>query len=74
MNTTMQTRGRNWDVLAQHHEEHQFPVYFMRSGKTLAVMYGAEFHTWGLTDDIPAIREYGYCVRHAMECNGKLDS
>ena len=68
-------RGRRWTVLASHHEENQFPVFFMRSGKTLAVSYGAEFHTWdGLHYDIEALREYGHCVSHAMHCNGLFET
>lgn len=70
----LETRGRSWSVLAQHHEEHQHPVYLLKAGTTLGVLYGAEFHTFSLHEDLAALREYGHCVRHALECNGMLDA
>lgn len=73
MRKQIQTHGRNWDVLSEHREEGQYPVYLMRCKSTLAVQYGAEFHTYPMYEDLAAVREFGYCIRHALECNGRLD-
>ncbi|MCO4339846.1 hypothetical protein MTQ92_12435, partial [Staphylococcus agnetis] len=63
----------SWNVLARHNEPGQFPVWIGRCGNTLAVSYGAEFSTFKLYDDLSAFREFGHCVRHAVECGSKLD-
>lgn len=67
------TRGVTWNVLATHKEPGQVRVWIGKAGKRLAVSYGAEFHTFALSDYFSAFREYAMCVRHAIECNGKLD-
>ncbi|GEM_PF-4468015 len=69
---TINTRGRTWEVLAEHHEEYQHSTSIMKCGKTLAVSYGAEFRTFAMHEDIAAFREYAMCVRHAIECAGKV--
>lgn len=71
--TTIATRGKLFKVLARHDEPGQYPVWIGRCGKTLAVSYGSEFNTYKLSDDLSAFREYGHCVRHAVECGGNLD-
>lgn len=71
--TAIATRGATWDVLATHKEPGQVRVWIGKAGHRLAVSYGAEFHEYPLCCDIEAFREYAMCVRHAIECNGKLD-
>lgn len=70
---TMNAKGRTWTVLAEHHEEHQYPVHMLQCGDELAVSYGADFRSFPMHEDLAAFREFGYSVRHSIACNGKLD-
>lgn len=70
---TITTRGKVFKVLAKHSLESQYPVWIGRCGNTLAVSYGSEFHTFALHEDVAAFREFGHCVRHAVECESQLD-
>lgn len=66
-------KGRAWTVLSQSKMPGQYDVTIMRCGDTLAVWYGAEFTTFKVHEDLAAFREYGYCLRHQLECAGQLD-
>lgn len=71
--STIALKGRTWDILAEHSEPYQHVVRVLKCGSTLATSYGHEFTTFKLHEDIAAFREFAMCVRHAVECNGKLD-
>lgn len=70
---TITIRGKLWEVLAKVTHENAFPVVLGRHSATLMVQYGAEFHTFDVQDNEEALREFGSCVRHALECAGELD-
>lgn len=48
------------------------PVIWFKKGKKAHVIeYGKQRKTF--FDDLEACHEFGECVRHSLECEGKLD-
>lgn len=51
--------------------EFQYDVQLYKTGKMFAVVYGADIRT--NLDYNQACTEFGHCVFHALQCNGKID-
>lgn len=47
-------------------------IVWSRSGKRHQVRYALEVTPCG--NSLTAAEQFGYCVRHLEQCNGKLDS
>jgi hypothetical protein len=49
-------------------------VHWLFNGTTHTIQYGCQQHTFtGPDADLEAARDYGICLRHALECAGAFD-
>ena len=50
-------------------------VHWLFNGHTHSVQYGKQVKSFtGPDADLQAACEYGYCIRHSLDCEGLLDS
>jgi hypothetical protein len=50
----------------------QHDVVWYKVGRKHRVEYG--HHSVTFASDLEAAKTFGFCVRHALECEGKLDT
>lgn len=58
-------------LLAKFVSQGSYPVRWEFDGANHAITYGERIHVY--TNDLTAAHEYGECVRHSLECAGKLE-
>ena len=55
-------------------DEGDHDVIWLRNSKgTHTIRYGEQVKRFAKSDDLQASAEFGACVRHSLECAGKLD-
>ena len=59
-------------VLANHQDLGVAAITWVRRGNLHSVTYGYSVKVTGC--DMEACHEFGECVRHSLECAGKLDN
>lgn len=59
-------------VLTQFRDGDYDVTWYRYANGSFKVVYGQQIKTFKKREDVEACHEFGECVRHSLECAGKL--